>query len=424
MGLDVRGLREMFPFDGYCVDEVIFSEDLVQVNLLPDKRRRLACPHCGDTMVLNRTTPTMARDLPMALARNVLLIYSARQGRCRTCHRSSTIHPGGIDSHRRVTKRLMRLATALAVHMSARAVSCFIPANEETIRRWDKYILNEILPPPDLDNLRYLMVDEKSIGKGHQYMTIVLNGDTGELLHIAEGKKKASFKSFFDLLDDEQKARIQAVCVDRGGAYVACVEQELPHAELVYDKFHLMMNLNHAVDLVRRNEWNKVRKKADGESPKEEKERMKNATFIKGQRFNLLRRPENNKPEQQERLDELLALNEPLSKAYILLDDFRNAISQVHIGTATRALKLWLKTAISCELQPIVTFAKGIKKGFRRVINAVRFSLNNGRMEGFNNLVARVIHKACGLHNLEYLTLKLRYQAKKTPIQPYIHPRK
>lgn len=424
MGLNVRGLRTMFPFAGYRVDKVIFSEDLVQVNLQPDRRHRLACPECGTTMGCNRTTVHMARDLPMGLARQVLIFYPARQGRCRKCRTVSTIHPGGIDSRRRATDRLMRLATALSVHMPATAVACFLPSSDSTIRRWDKHVLNSILPPPDLDSLRYLMVDEKSIGKGHQYMTIVLNGDTGELLHIAEGKKKESLNRFFETLTEAQKASIQAVCVDRSGAYVACVEEELPDAEIVYDKFHLMMNLNHTVDLVRRQEWNKARKTVDGETEVQAKERKDKATFIKGQRYNLLRRPENNKPQQQQRLEELLAVNEPLSKAYILLDDFRNTLSQAHVGNARRALRLWITTAMASGLDPIIRFAKGVKKHLRRVINAIRFRLNNGRMEGFNNLVSRVIHKACGLHDPAYLKLKLRHQAIKTPIPPYIHPRK
>lgn len=424
MGLNVRGLRRMFPFDGYRVDEVIFSEELVQVNLQPDRRRRLACPQCGATMGCNRTTTHAAMDLPMGLARHVLIVYPARQGRCRRCKTVATIHPVEIDSRRRATHRVMRLATALAVHMPATAVACFIPTSDSTIRRWDKHILNSILPPPDLDSLRYLMVDEKSIGKGHQYMTIVLNGDTGELLHVAEGRKKESLKSFFDLLTDAQKARIQAVCVDRSGAYMACIEEELPDAEIVYDKFHLVLNLNHAIDLVRRQEWNKVRKRPDGETEQQSRQRKEKASFIKGQRYNLLRRPEKNRPKQQKRLDELLAMNEPLSKAYILLDDFRDAISQVHVGTATRALTLWVQTAMESGLGPIVKFAKRLKGNLRRVTNAIRFGLNNGKMEGFNNLIARIIHKACGLHDPAYLKLKLRYQSINTPITPYIHPRK
>lgn len=52
------------------------------------------------------------------------------------------------------------------------------------------------LPEPDLDNLEILLVDQKSVCKRHGYVTVVLNGLTGELRHMAEGKEKESLESF------------------------------------------------------------------------------------------------------------------------------------------------------------------------------------------------------------------------------------
>lgn len=403
----IRGLIRLFPFVGYRVVEVIFAPDVVQVNLDVDRRYRLACPQCGATMGVNRTSLHIARDLPLGSARSVMVHYPARQGRCRRCGTVATIHPPGIDSRRRATVRLMRYAAALAVHMAVTAVAQFIPVSDDALRRWDKHVLAGLLEPPDLDNLRLLMVDEKAIGKGHQYVTVVLNGETGELLHLKEGRKKKTLKAFFDTLTDEQKATIQAVCVDRLGAYVACIEEEVPGAEIVYDKFHLVKNFNAIVDAVRRQEWNNARATKDDRT----------ARLIKNQRYNLLRRAENNTAKQQNRLDELLTMNERLNKTYLLLEDFREALSERHVGTCQRALTLWLQTALASGIKAVKRFAFRLRKHVRRIVNAVRYDLNNGRMEGFNNLISRVIHRACGYRDDEYLTLKLRHQAVKTSIQ-------
>jgi len=186
--------------------------------------------------------------------------------------------------------------------------------------------------------------------------------------------------------------------VDRAGAYVSCVEEELPGAEIAFDKFHLVKNFNAVVDKIRREEWNKARADKDD----------KNAKVIKGQRYNLLRRPENNTDKQQARLDELLAMNEPLSKVYVLVEDFRDALSQNHVGHAKNRLKLWIETAISSGIKAVVKFAKSLEKVSDKIINAVRFDLSNGRMEGFNNLFARLIHRGCGYSDNAYLYLKLR----------------
>lgn len=403
----VRGLSRLFPFAGYRVVDAIFAADVVQVNLDVDRRYRLACPACGATMSLNRITFHAARDLPLGSARSVVIRYPARQGRCRACGGVATIHPAGIDSRRRATVRLMRYVAALAAHMPVTAIARFMPVSDDALRRWDKHVLAGLLQPPDLENLRLLMIDEKAVGRGHQYLTVVLDGQTGELLYLGKGRKKRTLKAFFDTLSDEQKKRIQAVCVDRLGAYVACIQEQLPTAEIVYDKFHLVKNFNAIVDAVRREEWNAARAAKDDRTAK----------LIKNQRYNLLRRAENNTPEQQDRLDELLAMNERLNKTYLLLEDFREALGEPHVGTCRRAVRLWHQTALASGIAAVQRFARRLGKDVGRVVNAVRYGLNNGRLEGFNNLISRVIHRACGYRDELYLTLKLRHQAAKVPIQ-------
>ncbi|MFT4638122.1 MAG: transposase [Verrucomicrobiales bacterium] len=99
------------------------------------------------------------------------------------------------------------------------AVAEMMGLGESTVRRYDMAVLKEDLPEPNLDGLRVLIIDEKSIRRGHGYVTLVLKGETGELLHMAEGKKKASLEPFSERLTDKQKASIEAVCIDRAGSY-------------------------------------------------------------------------------------------------------------------------------------------------------------------------------------------------------------
>ena len=75
-------------------------------------------------------------------------------------------------------------------------VAAMFDISDSTVRRYDKEVLQRDTPPPDLDNLRTLLVDEKSVGRGHNYLTIVLNGNTGELLYMRPGKKKEVLDGF------------------------------------------------------------------------------------------------------------------------------------------------------------------------------------------------------------------------------------
>jgi transposase len=176
----------------------------------------------------------------------------------RSAGSTATLHPLGIDDHARATRRLMEFVSRLARFLPLSHIAEVVPVDDATAFRWDKAILPRTLPSPDLDNLRVHLIDEKAVRKHHGYVTLVMNGQTGELLHMAEGKKKASLQSFFDKLSDPQKERVVAVGMDRAGAYREVVRDELPHADIVYDKFHLIVNYHVVIDEVRRSEWRKA----------------------------------------------------------------------------------------------------------------------------------------------------------------------
>jgi len=145
---------------------------------------------------------------------------------------------------------------------------------------------------------------------------------------LAEGKKKKkSLEAFFNKLTPQQRSDIEAVGMDRSGAYKSVVIKAVPHAAIVYDKFYIVANYNKAIDEVRRSEW----RKADEE----------HKSFIKGQRYNLFRNPENRKPEQTADLNTLLLLNESLFKAYILKDALKVLWTYVYPKSASKYLDKW-----------------------------------------------------------------------------------
>ena len=92
--------------------------------------------------------------------------------------------------------------------------------------------------------------DEKYIGKGHNYITLVLDGETGELLYMAKGKSADSLKPFFEDMPEDIRNQIVTACMDRTAAYKSVVKTFCPHALIIYDKFHIVKNLNEAVDTV------------------------------------------------------------------------------------------------------------------------------------------------------------------------------
>jgi transposase len=198
---------------------------------------------------------------------------------------------------------------------------------------------------------------------------------------------------FLKKLTAEQRSTIQAVCMDRTGHFRDVVREYLPHADVVFDKFHIIANYNTTIDAVRREAWHDAEKK--------------DKSFFKGQRYKLcyklFARKGTLKPKQQVDLDALLAANAPLSEVYVLGDQLRTIWQQPTVDQATIALDDWIALAAKSAVQPIQAFAASLRRSAAESIAYAKHHITNGKMEGFNNLVARLIHRANGIRSVTYL---------------------
>ncbi|MDE0855323.1 MAG: transposase [Nevskia sp.] len=93
------------------------------------------------------------------------------------------------------------------------------------------------LKPRDLTGLRYLGVDEVARAKGHDYVTVVYDLESGGLLWVGDGKCADSLGLFLAELSQDTAAGIEAVAMDMGPAYQAAVREHLPNATIVFDRF-------------------------------------------------------------------------------------------------------------------------------------------------------------------------------------------
>ena len=390
----IQNFQSLYQFEGYVVENVSCHEIGAQINLRFDKRCGPRCPRCHTVIPKNKTATGLAMDLPIADGVVVAIKFPTVQGRCSKCCLYVSTRPKEIHPTRQATWRYMRTISSWARVCPASRIATMFEISDNTVRNYDKEVLKQELPPPNYDELRALLIDEKAVRKGHNYMTIVLNADTGEMLYMGEGKKKKTIDAFFDKLTPEQRRGIEAVGIDRAGAYQRSIEQYLPNAGIVYDRFHLMMNMNEAVDQVRRSEWRKA--------SKDEKR------TIKGSRFLTLANPENLDQKGEDRLKQLLDMNINLSAAYQLKEQFKAIFKYKYTACAIKSLENWAEIAMASQLEPFKRLAKSLLKQKERVCGFVKHGITSGKIEGFNNQISRVVHMACGLKDIDYLELKLR----------------
>lgn len=395
--------RKLYAFQGYVLSEVKVNEFGILVHLRRDGRYRTPCPKCGESMRVNRAEMQVAKDLPLRPETFAMVQYEAVQGYCRRCNGYATVHPPGIDGRARATDRFKQYVSWLCRFMPVLHVAEQMQIAPSTAYRWDKAVLKNTLPEPNLDNLEVLLIDEKSVRKYFGYMTLVMNAETGELLHFAEGKKKSSLQSFFDRLTDEQRTSIKAVAIDRNGAYYRVIKAAVPNARIVYDKFHVMASFHKVIDRVRNDEFRKAR--------------AEQKAVIKGQRFNLFRSPERRTANQTQTLKALLNLNENLNTMYVLKEALKQLWTYKHRAWARRYLERWTIWAREAEIPPLERFAKQINRDAEELINYCTYPITIARLEGFNNTVSRLIHRACGVKDMDYFYLKLRQESLQGALQ-------
>ncbi len=253
-------IKALYSFGGYVVEEIRCTTSCVQVRLRFDKRIPPKCPRCACKLPKNKSGKGLVVDSPMSSINLVWILFPTVQGRCLNCKYYVTTRPIEFHPTKRTTWRYMRLISRWAGVAPANQIAKLLDVSASTVRNYDKAVLEEDTPEPRLDGIRALLVDEKQMGKKLGFVTVVINADTGELLHMDKGKKGESFSSFLCKLTLEQKASIQAVGMDRAGSYKKAVEEYLPDAAIVFDRFHLVMNINQAVDETRRSEWNDAAK--------------------------------------------------------------------------------------------------------------------------------------------------------------------
>ena len=114
-------------------------------------------------------------------------------------------------------------------------------------------------------DLHRIGIDEISYKRGHRYLTVVVNHDTGALVWAKAGRDDKTLASFFDLLGHERSARITHVTADAADWIERVVARRCPQAVRCADPFHVVAWATEALDEVRRQAWNDARALARAE---------------------------------------------------------------------------------------------------------------------------------------------------------------
>ena len=230
-------------------------------------------------------------------------------------------------------------------------------------------------PGDPLDGLKLIGIDELSYRKGHNYVTTVTDHESGRIVWAKEGKNAETLMSFFEELGDERCLAIEAVTMDMSKAYIKAVKEKVPHAQIVFDRFHVQKLVSEALDLTRREEWQRLR-----EVDKDE------ANKVKGLLWPTRKNPWNLTPKQEDRLSTLQQDNERVYRAYLLKESFADILDRHQPNVVKRKLERWLSWASRSRLPAFVRVGRTIRNHLDDIVSYIRWGLTNGIDEGLNNV--------------------------------------
>ena len=216
-----------FPFRRIKIikQAVNHTADRAHIDVAPDQRFQPICHQCGQRVpAIHSWTQRSVRDLNLA-STQIWLRCAYRKLFCSHCQRISIEELELFHPYLRVTQRLATYIHHLCKVMTVAEVARHLQLDWKTVKEIDKQYLEAQYGQPDYDGLRILAVDEISLRKGHKYLTIVLDYETGRVIHVGKDRKAKTLIRFFNQLSAKQKKSIEAVVMDMWDPYIKAVKK-------------------------------------------------------------------------------------------------------------------------------------------------------------------------------------------------------
>ena len=379
---------------GYQFLSTAFQEGAVHFRI-EQNAGSFRCSHCGSAEVSKSgQIGRCFRSLPIG-GKPVWIELSIQRLYCAACDKTRQARVGFADERRGYTHAFERYALQLSRLTTIKDVARHLGVGWDAIKEIQKRRLQQRFKKPKLKYLKHIAIDEISIGKGHRYLTVVLDLHSGAVVFVGQGKGADALTPFWRRLAASH-ARVRAVATDMSPAYTAAVRDNLPRAIHVFDRFHVVKLFNEKFSLFRQ----ALQREAEGPLQK---------TVLKGTRWLLLKNPENLLDERNERkrLEKALALNKPLATVYYMKEDLRQIWDQKDKKAAEVFMDDWIARARSSGIAMLQKFAETLVEHRRGILNYYKCPITTAALEGTNNKIRTMQRQAYGFRDQEFFRLKI-----------------
>jgi transposase len=362
------------------------------------------CPVCGQNCALHDRAP--ARTWRHLDTMQFATLIHARLPRAECpAHGVKTVMVPWAEPHGRFTLLFERFAVEVlqacaTISQAAELLGVSWDAVQEIMDR----AVARGLDRRQLEGLRHLGIDEKSFKRGQSYVTMLTDVAQSRVLEVVPDRTGEAATQLLQTLTPAQKESVEAVAMDMWAPFIQAVQQELPAADIVHDKFHISKYLNEAVDQVRRQEHQVLQAQGDD--------------TLTGTRQMWLYNPENFTPEHAAKFADLRKLHLKVARAWAAKEMFTAFWSYQSEGWGRKFFKNWLAWVRRSRLQPMIQVARMLQRHLKHLLTYLRHRITNAVTEGLNSKIQSLKSAARGFRSFQNYRTRILFFCGKLDLYP------
>lgn len=386
-------ITKLINLEGVKFKDIDIQEDVIRFFVAPLHDVQLCPKCCKPTSLLVDIKPKVYKDLDLT-TRTCYIEIDLRRFECKDCFCTFNEPLSFAKPHRRYTSRFEDQIYKCCQETTASYTALQFGISDKSAT--DIYLNRAKQQEEERDSLlptQVIGIDEIAMHKGHKDFVLVITDLTNKrVIDVLKDRKKATLEAYIAGWSDEFKKEIKFVAIDLWSPYRSVVESTLLNAKAVADRFHVMQNVNKALD--------NCRKQAKRESDEPE--------IWKGTKYVVLKNREDLTEKQEEILAKVLNTSEYLKICYEVKESFRSIFNDsMNKEEARSKLYKWVLDIVRRGITGYYEFVRTLLNWEKNILNYFEDWVSSGFVEGVNNKIKLIKRKAYGFMNFENFRIKI-----------------
>lgn len=366
----------------------------------------LKCPKCKCNCTQADLAPQRAWRHLDTMQFTTTIHASVPRTKCEECG-VLTIPVPWADKHSRFTLLFECMAIeVIQACSSLSSAATLLSLNWKSVHAIMERAVERGLKLRKLDEVKHVGIDEKSFGKGQDYVSIMADIDNNRVLEVEPGRTREAVDNLWKTLDEPVRQGVAAVAMDMWQPFMESTRVACPNAEVVHDKFHVSKYLGEAVDKVRRQE-----NKALIEEGKD---------TLKGTRQLWLYALENLPKDKSATFPSLQKEDLQTGRAWSIKENFRHFWECKTIEDAEVYFRSWYSWSTHSKLAPIAKVATMLKRHLEGILAYITHRITNATSEGFNSRIQSIKSAARGFRNFENYRTRILFFCGRLDLIPNV----